>query len=135
MMRIQKNKDKKDRDGEQADSQVSGEFNPEAFDLMTTNIIKAIDEKPSPLAATINKHSAELQAASKWLDKVEARIAASDSATHEPRISELEKQVRALTDSLDMAESYNRRVNIRVFGLAEDKEKGSPGDFFESWLP
>ncbi|KAI9525211.1 hypothetical protein NQZ68_009891 [Dissostichus eleginoides] len=53
----------------------------------------------------------------------------------EPRIAELEKQVSALTESLDMAENYSRRLNIQVVGLAEGTETGQPVDFFESWLP
>ncbi|KAK1903583.1 LINE-1 retrotransposable element ORF1 protein [Dissostichus eleginoides] len=50
----------------------------------------------------------------------------------EPRIAELEKQVSALTESLDMAENYSRRLNIQVVGLAEGTETGQPVDFFES---
>ena len=48
---------------------------------------------------------------------------------------ELEKQVSALTESLDMAESYSRHLNTRAVGLAEDTETGQPAEFFESWLP
>ncbi|KAF3837674.1 hypothetical protein F7725_009442, partial [Dissostichus mawsoni] len=44
----------------------------------------------------------------------------------EPRIAELEKQVSALTESLDMAENYSRRLNIQVVGLAEGTETGQP---------
>lgn len=32
-------------------------------------------------------------------------------------IHELEKQVSALTESLDVAENYNRRLNIQVIGI------------------
>uniref|UniRef100_A0AAV2JPH3 Uncharacterized protein n=1 Tax=Knipowitschia caucasica TaxID=637954 RepID=A0AAV2JPH3_KNICA len=99
---------------------------------MKANIIKVIDEKLSPLAETILKLTA-----SKRLDEAEARLIATEeaAAAHEPRIIELEKQVSALKNSLDMAENYSRRLNICVIGLAEDTEKGQPVDFFETWLP
>lgn len=48
---------------------------------------------------------------------------------------ELEKQVGVITERLDMAENYNRRLNFRVVGLPEDTETRQPGEFFESWLP
>ncbi|CAL9707497.1 unnamed protein product [Knipowitschia caucasica] len=148
MKKSRVNKDKKDtlsevaegaQDGGQADSDIPDGLDPalaKALSLMTANIIKVIDEKLSPLAETIHKHAAELQTASKRLDEAEARLLATEeaAATHEPRIIELEKQVSALKNSLDMAENYNRRLNIRVVGLAEDTEKGQPVDFFETWL-
>lgn len=149
MGRTRANKDKKDalsepeegsQDGDQAESDISEGLDPalaKALSLMTANIIKVIDEKLSPLAVTISKHAAELQSAGNRLDEAEARLLAVENTVtvHEPRIAELEKQVSALTESLDMAENYNRRLNIRVVGLAEDTEKGQPADFFETWLP
>lgn len=76
----------------------------------------------------------ELQTASKRLVEAEDRLLATENSTaaQELRITELEKQVRALTESLDMAENYNRRLNIRVVGLAEDTEVEQPVEFFES---
>lgn len=104
---------------------------------MTANIVKVIDEKLSPLAETVNKLAADLHSTSSRLDEAEARLLATENTTeaHEPRIVELEKQVNALTESLDMAENYSRRLNIRLVGLAEGTETGQPVEFFESWLP
>ncbi|KAL3045309.1 hypothetical protein OYC64_013553 [Pagothenia borchgrevinki] len=148
MGRTQRNRNKKDtaesepgectQDGDQAESDISDELDPalaKALNLMTANIIKVIDDKRSPLVEAINNHSAEVQSANR-LDEAETRImAVENSATaQEPRIAELEKQVSALTESLDMAENYSR-LNIQVVGLAEGTETGQPVDFFESWLP
>ena len=47
----------------------------------------------------------------------------------------LDKQVSALTESLDMAKNYSRPLNIQVVGLAEDTETGQPVEFLETWLP
>lgn len=104
---------------------------------MTSNIIKVIDEKLGPLAETIHKHAMELQAANTRFDKAEARLLAAENSAEarEPRIVALGKQVNALSESLDMAENYNRHLNIRVVSLAEDTETGEPVEFFESWLP
>ncbi|KAJ4937088.1 hypothetical protein JOQ06_001672 [Pogonophryne albipinna] len=150
MGRTQRNRDKKDtaesepgectQDGDQAESVISDELDPalaKALNFMTANIIKVIDDKLSPLVETIHNHSVELQSANRRLDEAETRImAVENSATvQEPRIAELEKQVSALAESLDMAENYNRPLNIRVVGLAEGTETGQPVDFFESWLP
>lgn len=148
MGRTRGNKDKKDapsdtgddtQDGDQPEGTVDG-LDPalaKALSVMTSNIIKVIDEKLSPLAETIHRHSTELNAASERLDEAEARLLAVENsdAAREPRIVELEKQVSALTERLDMAENYSRRLNIRVVGLAEDTETGSPVEFFETWLP
>lgn len=99
--------------------------------------MKVINEKCSSLAKTIPKHATEVQAAGKRLDEAEARPLAVENSTAvlEPRIAELEKQVSALTERLDMAENYNRHPNIRVVSLAEDTEAGQPVEFIESWLP
>ncbi|KAL0147173.1 hypothetical protein M9458_057697, partial [Cirrhinus mrigala] len=142
-------KDKKDvptepdgdtQDGDQAESPAVDGLDPalaKALSVMTSNIIKVIDDKLSPLVETIHKNTTEIQAASKRLDEAEARLLAVEGSaeTQEPRIVELEKQVSALTESLDMAENYSRRLNIRVVGLPEDTETGQPVEFFESWLP
>lgn len=110
-----------------------------AFDLMTANITKVIDSKLSPLVETIHKHTAELQAAGRRLDEAEAKILSveTETAPHEQRLAALEKQVTDLTESLDMAENYSRRLNLRVVNLEEDVELAGrdPVDFFESWLP
>ncbi|KAI4794776.1 hypothetical protein KUCAC02_031847 [Chaenocephalus aceratus] len=150
MGRTQRNRDKKDtaesepgectQDGDQAESGISDELDPalaKALNVMTDNIIKVIDEKLSPLVETIHNHSVELQSANRRLDEAETRIMAVENfaTAQEPRIAELEKQVSALAESLDMAENYNRHLNIRVVGLAEATETGQPVDFFESWLP
>lgn len=39
---------------------------------------------------------------------------------------ELEKHVSAITERLDMAENYNRHLNIRVVSLLEDTVTGQP---------
>ncbi len=149
MGRTRANKDKKDvqsepdddtQDGDQAESETADALDPalaKALSVMTRNIIKVIDDKLSPLAETVQKFAAELQAAGGRLDEAEARLLAVENSveTQEPRIVELEKQVSALTESLDMAENYSRRLNIRVVGLPEDTETGLPVEFFESWLP
>lgn len=149
MGRTRGNKDKKDvpsepgdetQDGDQVEVEIAAGLDPalaEALGVMTSNIIKVIDEKLSPLGETVHRHATELQAASKRLDEAEARLLAveNSAAAQDPRIVELEKQVSALTESLDMAENYSRRLNIRVVGLAEDTETGQPVEFFESWLP
>ena len=110
-----------------------------AFDLMTANITKVIDSKLSPLVETIHKHTAELQTAGRRQDEAEARILSveTETAPHEQRLAALEKQVTDLTESLDMAENYSRRLNLRVVNLEEDVELAGrdPVDFFESWLP
>ena len=104
---------------------------------MTSDIIEVIDVKLGLLAETIHKHAKEIQAASEWLDEAEARLLAveNSAAAQEPRIVELEKQVSALTESLDRAENYSKRLNVPVVGLAEGMETGQPVEFFESWLP
>lgn len=149
MGRTRAKKDQKDalsepgdgtQDGDQAESDTAEGLDPalaKALSVMTANIIKVIDEKLSPLAETIHKHATELQTANKRLDEAEARLLAVENSAEaqEPRIAKLEKQVSALTESLDMAENYNRRLNIRVVGLAEDTETGQPVEFFETWLP
>ena len=78
-----------------------------------------------------------IKTTSKRLDEAEAGLLAveNSAAAQEPRIVELEKQVSAITESLDMAQNYSRRLNIRVVGLAEGTETGQPVEFFESWLP
>lgn len=84
------------------------------------------------LAETIHKHAVELQAASTRLDKAEARLAVENStAIQEPRIVELEEQVRTFTETLIMSENDSRRLNIQVVGSAEDTETGQPVDFFQ----
>ncbi|XP_030282868.1 uncharacterized protein LOC115587269 [Sparus aurata] len=149
MGRTRGNKDKKDvptepdgdtQDGDQAEFAAVDGLDPgfaKALSVMTSYIIKVIDDKLSPLVETIYKNTTEIQAACKWLDEAEARLLAVENSaeTQEPRIVELEKQVSALTESLDMAENYSRRLNIRVVGLPEDTETGQPVEFFESWLP
>lgn len=149
MGRPRGNKDKKDvptepdgdtQDGDQAEFAAVDGLDPglaKALSVMTSNIIKVIDDKLSPLVETIYKNTTEIQAACKRLDEAEARLLAVENSaeTQEPRIVELEKQVSALTESLDMAENYSRRLNIRVVGLPEDTETGQPVEFFESWLP
>lgn len=146
------NKNKKDTTPEVSEDGDLAEANPtsnvastigldpalaHAFDLMTANITKVIDDKLSPLVETIHSHTAELQSASKRLDEAEARILAVENEVtpRGSRIDELEKQVAALTEDLDMAENYSRRLNIRVVGLPEGTETGQPVEFFETWLP
>lgn len=99
MGRTQRNRDKTDtpsehgewtQDGDQTESDVSDELDPaldKALRLMTANILKVTDEKLSPLAETIHKHSAELQTASKRLDEAQARVLAAESSVtaQEPR--------------------------------------------------
>lgn len=72
-----------------------------ALSIMTSNIIKVIDEKLSPLTEIIHKDATELRATSKWLGEAEDRLlAVENSATaQEPRIEGLEKQVSTLTGS------------------------------------
>ncbi len=149
MGRTRGNRDKKDspsesgedtQDGNRAESEVGDGLDPalaKALNVMTTNIIKVIDIKLSPLAETVRKHATDLQTASKRLDEAETRLSAAENCTtaQEPRIVELEKQVSALTESLDMAENYSRCLNIRVVCLAEGMETGQLVEFFESWLP
>lgn len=77
MGRTRRNKDKTDalsehsdntQDGDQADGDTADGLDPalaKARSIMTSNIIKVIDEKLSPLAETIHKHATEHQAASK----------------------------------------------------------------------
>lgn len=142
-------KDKKDvpnkpdgdtQNGDRAELPAADGLDPalaKALSVMTSNIIKVIDDKLSPLVETIYKNTTEIQAASKRLDEAEARLLAVEGSaeTQAPRIVELEKQVNALTESLDMAENYSQCRNIRVVGLPEDMETGQPVEFFESWLP
>ena len=110
-----------------------------AFDLMTANITKVIDSKLSPIVETIHKHTAELQTVGRRLDEAEARILSveTETAPHEQRLAALEKQVTDLTESLDMAENYSKRLNLRVVNLEEDVGLAGrdPVDFFGSWLP
>ena len=130
MVRTRGIKDKRDaptepgedtQDGDQVAAKVSDGLDPaltKALNLMTADIIKVINEKLSPLAETIHKQAVDLQR----LDEVEARLLALENSTttQQPRIVELEKWVEALSEGLDMAENYSRRLNIRVVGLAEN---------------
>lgn len=139
------NKDKKDvpsdpgndtQDGDQTELDTIDGLDPalaKALGVMTSNITKVIDKKRSPLAETIHKLATELMAASKRLDEAEARLLTVENSTaaQEPRTVELEKQVNTLTEDLDMAENYSRRLNVRVVGLAEGTEIGQPVEFFE----
>ncbi|KAL7398082.1 hypothetical protein ABVT39_004036 [Epinephelus coioides] len=125
MGRTRGNKDKKDvptepggdsKDGDQAELETADGLDPalaKALSIMTRNIIQVIDDKLCPPTETIYKNATEIQAASKHLHEAEARQLKNSAATQEPRIVELEKKVSALTESLDMAENYSRRLNIR----------------------
>lgn len=115
------------QDGAHSDSDPTAELDPSlanAFNLMTANVVKVIDEKLSPLTEAVSKLVVELQSAHKRLDKAEARVPAVDSVAiaHEPRITELENQVSALMERLDAAENYSTRLNVRLVGLPEDTE-------------
>lgn len=145
MGRTRGNQDKKDlpsepgdhtQDGDQAELETADGLDPalaKAVSVMSTNIIKVIEEKLSPLAETIHKHATEIQTISKLLDEAEVRPLAVENSTaaQEPRIVELEKQVSALTESSDMAENCNRRLSIQVVGLAEDSEAEQAVEFFD----
>lgn len=76
------------------------------------------------MTETILTFAAQIQATSGWLNETKARLLAVENCTdkQEPRIVELEKQMRAITERLDMAEKYNRRFNIRVVCLPIDME-------------
>ncbi|XP_045931245.1 uncharacterized protein LOC123986873 isoform X2 [Micropterus dolomieu] len=93
MGRTRGNKDKKDVPSEPGDDNVTQDGDQTEFDtadgldpalaktlsIMTSNIIKVIDEKLSPLAETIHKHATELLAASKRLDEAGTRLLAVEN--------------------------------------------------------
>ncbi|KAL7371051.1 hypothetical protein ABVT39_017492, partial [Epinephelus coioides] len=93
------------QDADHTVSDIANELDPalaKALNVMTANI-KVIDENLGG------------ETAIKRLDEAEARIlAAENSATaQDPRIIELEKQVSVLSERLDMAENYSRRLNVQ----------------------
>lgn len=108
-----------------------------AFEVMTANITKVIDDKLSPLSEVVRQHTEDLKSATTRLDEAEARILATEDSVlaYEARIGHLEKEVSVLSDKADMAENYSRRLNIRLLGLAEGLETTQPVVFFETWLP
>lgn len=145
MGRTQKTKDKKDVPPVASESSQDAYQPPspdaltnldppmaKAFEDMTGNIIKVIDDKLSPLAETVRQHGENIEAAGAWLDEAEARILASENSVtaHETRIEQLEKQVSVLSEKVDMAENYSRRLNIRLLGVAENEETSQPVKFF-----
>ncbi|CAB1436489.1 unnamed protein product [Pleuronectes platessa] len=89
MGRTRGNKDKKDalsepgddtHDGDLAEPDSADGLDPalaKALNVMTSNIIKVIDEKLGPLAETIRKHATEIQTANERLDEAEARAISS----------------------------------------------------------
>lgn len=66
---------------------------PALLSVMTRNIIKVIDDKLSSLTKTIQMLDAQIQDTNGPLDEVDARLLAADK--QEPRVVELEKQVRS----------------------------------------
>ena len=92
MGRARGNRDKRDvpsepgddtQDGDQAEFETVDGLDPafaKALSVMTSNIIKVIDEKLSPLAETIHKLATLLQAASRWFDEAEARLPAVENS-------------------------------------------------------
>uniref|UniRef100_A0A3B3C801 L1 transposable element RRM domain-containing protein n=1 Tax=Oryzias melastigma TaxID=30732 RepID=A0A3B3C801_ORYME len=123
-------------DTSQAGANVTVDFTTMMEDIKKT-VAAVVEEKISVISNKLDIIQNTLEGNSQRLNEAETRISTAEDtiASLETRLLDTEKKLAALTNRIDDQEGWNRRDNIRIFGVKEGVEGKDVVSYFEAWLP